>query len=35
MIAGSELSPAASDLRDIVAEVVRKRRAARKAGARR
>jgi DNA-binding transcriptional LysR family regulator len=28
MIAGTELSPAASDLRDIVAEVVRKRRAA-------
>jgi len=30
MIAGTELSPAASDLREIVAEVVRKRRAARK-----
>jgi hypothetical protein len=29
MLAGSELSPAASDLRDIVGEVVRKRRAAR------
>jgi DNA-binding transcriptional LysR family regulator len=30
MLAGSELSPAAADLRDIVGEVVRKRRAVRK-----
>jgi DNA-binding transcriptional LysR family regulator len=30
MVAASELSPAASDLRDIVGEVVRKRRAPRK-----
>ena len=30
MVAGTDLSPAASDLRDIVAEVVRKRRATRK-----
>jgi DNA-binding transcriptional LysR family regulator len=35
MIAGTELSPAASDLRDIVAEVVRKRRAAPKRSRRR
>ncbi len=35
MIAGTELSPAASDLRDIVAEVVHKRRAALKPTARR
>jgi DNA-binding transcriptional LysR family regulator len=34
MVSGTELSPAASDLRDIVSELVRKRRGARKPAAR-